>query len=120
MKIDQEQQMNTRNASKPPKPEAKPIKRRCWGQFTPLSVLLLGAVIAGTELHFLAPPIPGRTESLPARVRRYFAGGQWRADSRTLAAAWDYWKQSQSEIPLAPNLTNMPVAATPTDSLPKS
>ena len=80
----------------------------------------LGAAVVLTALHLLSPTIPGRAETFPARVGWYLTHGQWRADSRTFAAAWNYYLQSENDTPAEVTATNGPVAATPNETLPRS
>lgn len=120
MNIDQPQTTSPQ-INQPVVADTKPLKRqrrRCIALCSGL-LLAVGTVLAA--LHFLSPTIPGRAETLPARVTWYLTQGQWRPDSRTFAAAWDYFLRTENEMPTESSIDNGPVAATPTETtLPKS
>ena len=120
MNTEQLSQTKTLDTNQPVQPELKQTKRRQWRRVGLVCFLLLGTTALCTALHLVAPTIPGRAENLPDRIGWYLAQGQWRADSRTIAAVWNYWMQSPSEAPVPTDVTNLPVATTPTESLPKS
>src|SRR6187401_3347615 len=102
MNTKQQSQPNKQDPNQSLKPKAKRVSRRGWGRIILLSSVTLGAAFLLTALHLLAPTIPGRAETFPARVSWYLTHGQWRPDSRTFAAAWNYYLQQEDDARNAP------------------
>lgn len=82
--------------------------------------LCAGLAMTGLAVHYLAPTVPGRAESLVARVGWYLDHGQVRADLRTLASAFDYLLQPERDLPGVTNQADVSLTAHPRKALPKS
>ena len=80
--------------------------------------MLASLALAAVTVNHLAPKVPGRAESVAARLSWYLDHGQLRADAHSFACAIQYILASDDELPTAP--TDPAVATTETSSPPKS
>lgn len=89
---------------------------------TLLGVALLLSLVLGAPatMNHLVPKGPGGKQAVTVRLGWYFHSGQMLADARTLGAALKYFASADSELPESVGGTNLPVAAAPGPSLPKS
>ena len=97
---------------------ASPRRRhpRCVG--LPGVIALLACAAAFAAFGYLVPRVPGGARGTRVRIGWYLRSGQWQADARTLAAAFQYVMDADPGPATRANSTTNRVAAMAAESGP--
>ena len=85
-----------------------------------IALLLSLALGSSAVLNHLVPRVPGRAPGVTARMGWYFHSGQLQADVRTLAAAYQFLKQTAIDTPTVDDHSDPIMAGKSVPTSPKS